>query len=102
MPFVASLRAFKRVVDDCLSMELKESFSSSSREFEKKYRELKMSITPKVSLKILKMYAGTSVTFQVHIIVISDIEHFLEVKDEKEGSDSGVSKPSRAVIIISK
>ena len=48
LPFISVLRAFNRVVEDCFSKELKESYRSSIREFEKQYRDLQISITPKV------------------------------------------------------
>ena len=48
LPFISALRSFKRVVGDCFKVDLKEGYRSSIREFELRYRELEISITPKV------------------------------------------------------
>ena len=50
LPFIASLRSFNQVVEQCLGVELKEGYMVSIRVFETKYRELKISITPKVHM----------------------------------------------------
>ena len=48
LPFIASLRSFNQVVDKCFQLELKGDYKDSIRMFETKYRELEISITPKV------------------------------------------------------
>ena len=50
LPFISVLRAVNRVVEDCFSKELKESYKSSIRHFEKQYRDLQISISPKVHM----------------------------------------------------
>jgi hypothetical protein len=47
LPFIASLRSFGLVIDQCFQVELKEGYKESIRMFEKKYRELGISVTPK-------------------------------------------------------
>ena len=48
LPFIASLRSFSKVVDLCFKVELKEGYRESIKTFEKRYRELGVSVTPKV------------------------------------------------------
>ena len=48
LPFIASLRSFSKVVDLCFQVELKEGYRESIKTFEKRYRELGISVTPKV------------------------------------------------------
>ena len=49
LPYIASLRSFNKVVDMCFQNELKEGYRQSISDFEKKYRELGVTITPKVT-----------------------------------------------------
>ena len=48
LPFIASLRSFNRVVELCFQVELKEGYKESIKEFERKYMELGVTVTPKV------------------------------------------------------
>ena len=48
LPFIASLRSFSLVIDQCFQVELKEGYKESIRMFERKYRELGITVTPKV------------------------------------------------------
>ena len=66
-PYIASLRSFNQVVEQCFEVELKDGYMESIRMFETKYRELNISITPKVHM------------------VFSHIEDFLRVKNESAG-----------------
>ena len=54
-PFIASMRSFSRVVDLCFQVELKEGYQESIKEFERKYLELNVTITPKVRLHFNKI-----------------------------------------------
>ena len=53
LPYIASLRCFNKVVEQCFQVELKEGYKASIVDFEKKYRELGVTITPKVKLTLL-------------------------------------------------
>ena len=48
LPFIASLRSFSQVVDQCFQVQLKENYKDSIKKFEQKYRELEITVTPKV------------------------------------------------------
>ena len=54
-PFIASMRSFSRVVDLCFQVELKEGYQESIKEFERKYLELGVTVTPKVRLHFNKI-----------------------------------------------
>ena len=69
LPFIASLRSFNQVVEQCFGMKLKEGYMKSIRVFETKYRELNISIAPKLHM------------------VFSHIEDFLRIKKESAGLD---------------
>ena len=55
MPYVAALRAFDRVVVSCFGMELLGDYKQTISRFSHLYRELDISVTPKV----LFVYSGT-------------------------------------------
>ena len=48
MPYVAALRAFGRVVVSCFGMELSGDYKQTISRFSKLYREIGISVTPKV------------------------------------------------------
>ena len=48
MPFIATLRAFDGVVKSCFGMELAVEYKEKIDQFSKLYRELDISVTPKV------------------------------------------------------
>ena len=48
MPFVAALRAFDKVVVACFGLELATDYEELIARFSKLYRELEISVTPKV------------------------------------------------------
>ena len=48
MPYVAALRAFDRVVVSCFGMELSGDYKQTISRFSQLYRELDISVTPKV------------------------------------------------------
>jgi hypothetical protein len=45
LPYIASLRSFNRVVEQCFQVELKDGYKETIKDFEKK---LGVTITPKV------------------------------------------------------
>ena len=57
LPFIASLRSFNLVMDQCFQVELKEGYKESIRMFEKKYRELGITVTPKVIFSLREIGA---------------------------------------------
>ena len=50
LAFVQTLRAFKQVVHDCFSIKLQPSYKTSINHFSKLYRDLGISVTPKVHM----------------------------------------------------
>ena len=48
MPYVAALRAFDKVVVACFGLELATDYEKHIAQFSKLYRELEISVTPKV------------------------------------------------------
>ena len=56
LPFIASMRSFSRVVDLCFQVELKEGYQESIKEFERKYLELGVTVTPKYGYTSTKYF----------------------------------------------
>ena len=83
LPYIASLRCFNKVVEQCFQVELKEEYKASIRDFEKKYRELGVTITPKVK-QTVKLYQINIFFYKVHM-VFCHIVDFLELKSEAAG-----------------
>ena len=48
MPFVGALRSFNKVVEACFGMQLATDYKEEIARFSKLYRELEISVTPKV------------------------------------------------------
>ena len=49
LPYIAVLRAFNRVVESCFGMQLAPNYKEHIARFSLLYRELEISVTPKVS-----------------------------------------------------
>lgn len=85
MPFIAALRAFDGVVKSCFGMELAVDYKEKIDQFSKLYRELDISVTPKV-LFLRIFYSNFSIFehYQVHMVE-RHIVDFLELKGEVAG-----------------
>ena len=79
LPYIAALRAFDRVVVACFGMELKPDYKEHIAMFSKLYRELDISVTPKVHM------------VEKHIV------DFLELKGEEGGLGFWMEQAMEAV-----
>ena len=52
MPYIATLRAFNKVVEACFGMVLESDYKETNSKFSKLYREIEISVTPKVLISI--------------------------------------------------
>ena len=55
LPYIAVLRAFNRVVESCFGMQLAPNYKEHIARFSLLYRELEISVTPKVSLRLFSV-----------------------------------------------
>jgi hypothetical protein len=63
LPYIAAFRALDKVVKACFGMELSSNYKECIAKFSQLYRELEISVTPKVEIFTHKVCI--SVTFKV-------------------------------------
>ena len=102
MPYVAALRAFDRVVVSCFGMELSGDYKQTISRFSKLYREIGISVTPKVRFldvkeKKIKNFSLNRSTWLSHIF-----RTFWSLKEKLLDLDSGWSRAWSPCITISK
>ena len=83
LPYIEVLRAFRAVQEACFGLDLKPDYKDKIDKFSKCYRNLDISVTPKVFLKYLK--PGPLIfLIEVHIIE-NHISDFYDKTGEKVG-----------------
>ena len=55
LPYIAVFRAFNKVVESCFGMQLAPDYKTCISNFSLLYRELGISVTPKVRFNLLKL-----------------------------------------------
>ena len=62
LPYIETLRAFNQVVHDCFGVALHSSYKDSISRFSKLYRDLDISVTPKVNT-LINLYFQSLIIF---------------------------------------
>ena len=72
LPYIQTMRSFKKVVERCFTVDLKPDYEEAIQEFKQDYLGLGVSITPKVHM------------------LFQHVKEFLEIKNRERGEPVGL------------
>ena len=87
LPFIAAIRAFRKVVDSCFGMVLDPNYLTLIAQFRKLYIELEISITPKVQFDYVSKIC--IIYIKVHI-VFQHVAEFISIMNTKLSTNNGL------------